>query len=357
MTPRALEVKVIVDPSLAIISRYASWIVVIGYRFPVSVRRLLRFIRKENIDLVHTNTGVILSPGLAAKFAGVPHVWHMRESFREGRPWLWEMYSRYILMVSDKIVAVSNATAEQFSDRTNVVVIHNGFSLDEFTVGPNLRREFRQQFDTAEKDLVTGCVGRIKWGRKGQEHLVQAAHLLKTRGVISKFLVVGSPFPGNEVHLETLKQLARDLDVEDQIIFAGELTDAKPAYASMDIFVLPSAYPEPFGGVVMEAMAMGLPVIATNLGGSLDQVVEGITGFLVPPADANALAAKIELLANDPELRRRMGAAGRKRIAEKFSLSEMVKKIETVYDDVASTEAWREQLAKPRPEPAATTFS
>jgi glycosyltransferase involved in cell wall biosynthesis len=350
-----LGVKVLIDPSLAIISRYSSWLTVMFYRFPVSMWRLVGLIRKQKIDLVHTNTGVILSSGLAAKFAGAPHVWHMRESFREGRPWLWEIYSAYIRMVSDKIVAVSNATAAQFSDRSKVVVIHNGFSLDEFAVGSNVRSEFRQQFNIAEKDLVTGCVGRIKWGRKGQEHLIQAAHLLKGRGVISKFVVVGSPFPGNEIHLERLKQLARDLNVEGQIIFTGELTDAKPGYASMDIFVLPSAYPEPFGGVVMEAMSMGLPVIATNFGGSLDQVVEGVTGFLVPPADPPALAAQIERLARDPELRRKMGAAGRERIVENFSLSDMVKKINNVYASVLSKEAGREGIAKSQPASAATT--
>lgn len=349
-----LGVGVLVDPSLAIISRYSSWFAVMFYRFPVSVRRLVGLIRKQKIDLVHTNTGVILSSGLAAKFAGAPHVWHMRESFREGRPWLWEIYSAYIRMVSDKIVAVSNATAAQFSDRSKVVVIHNGFSLDEFSVGSNVRSEFRQQFNIGEKDLVTGCVGRIKWGRKGQEHLIQAAHLLKARGVISKVVVVGSPFPGNEIHLERLKQLARDLNVEGQIIFTGELTDAKPGYAGMDIFVLPSAYPEPFGGVVMEAMSMGLPVIATNFGGSLDQVVDGVTGFLVSPADPPALASKIELLARDPELRRRMGAAGRERIAENFSLSDMLKKIDNVYASVLSKETRREGIAKPQPASAAT---
>ena len=330
----------LIEPSLAIISRYASWIATIAYRLPLSVRRLFKLIRKENIDLVHTNTGVILAPGLAARLAGVPHVWHFRDSFREAPPWLWKIYSRYIQMMSDRIIAVSNATAAQFSDRSKVVVIHNGFSLDEFAMPSNARSEFRQQRNIGEQDLVTGCVGRIKWGRKGQEHLIQAAHLLKTRSIISKILIVGSPFPGNEIHLERLKELARELDVQDQIVFTGEVTDAKPAYASMDILVLPSAYPEPFGGVVMEAMSMGLPVIATNLGGSLDQVVEGVTGFLVPPADPRALAGRIELLANDPELRRKMGAAGRERIIENFSLSEMVKKIEAVYDSVVPQETF-----------------
>jgi glycosyltransferase involved in cell wall biosynthesis len=349
-----LGVRVIIDPSLAIVSRYSSWIVMIFGRLPISVRRLHKLIRKENIDLVHTNTGVILASGLAAKLAGVPHVWHMRESFREGRVWLWGIYSRYIRIVADRIVAVSNATAAQFSDRSKVVVIHNGFAVGEFTVAPTARNEFRQRLNIGEKDFVTGCVGRIKWGRKGQEHLIQAAHLLKKRGVVLKVLIVGSPFPGNEIHLERLKQLARDLYVEDQIIFTGEVSDAKPAYASMDIFVLPSAYPEPFGGVVMEAMSMGLPVIATNLGGSLDQVLDGVTGFLVPPGDPDSLAARIEVLANDEELRHRMGAAGRDRIAKHFSLSDMVKKIESVYDSVVPQERRPAEVA-PRSAPAATT--
>ena len=154
-----LDVRVLVDPSLAIISRYSSWIIVIGYRFPISVRRLCRFMRKENIDVVHTNTGVILSPGLAAKMAGIPHIWHMRESFRATWPRLWEIYSVYIRMVSDKILAVSNATAAQFSDRRKVIVIHNGFSLDEFAVGSSVGGEFRQRLSVAEK----GLGHRMRW--------------------------------------------------------------------------------------------------------------------------------------------------------------------------------------------------
>ncbi|MEP7016373.1 MAG: glycosyltransferase, partial [Verrucomicrobiota bacterium] len=349
-----LGVRVIIDPSLAIISRYSSWFLTMFYRLPISVRHLLRLIRKESIDLVHTNTGVIIAPGLAARLAGVPHVWHMRESFREARPRLWEIYSKYIRLVADKIIAVSNATAAQFSDRSKVAVIHNGFSVDDFVMPSGTRSEFRRGVNLSENDLVTGCVGRIKWGRKGQEHLIQAANLLKKRGIISKILVVGSPFPGNEIHLERLKQLANDLGVQDQIIYTGEVTDAKPAYTSMDVFVLPSAYPEPFGGVVMEAMSMGLPVIATNLGGSLDQVVEGVTGYLVPPGDPDALAARIEVLAKDPELRRRMGAAGRERIARDFSLSDMVKKVESVYDSVVPMEHPPAEVVA-RSAPAATT--
>jgi glycosyltransferase involved in cell wall biosynthesis len=240
-----------------------------------------------------------------------------------------------MLALSDRIVAVSNATAAQFPNQKNVIVIHNGFSLEEFRVDRvGLRKTFRYQFNIGATDLVIGCVGRIKWERKGQEYLVQAARLLKNAGVRAKCLIVGSPYKGNESHLERLQTLARDTGLQDEIIFVGEISDPRPAYAAMDIFVLPSAQPEPFAGVVMEAMAMRLPVVATAIGGSLDQVSEGVTGFLVPPADPAALAGKIELLANDPELRRIMGEAAIDRMATHFSLANTSKEIARLYESL-----------------------
>jgi glycosyltransferase involved in cell wall biosynthesis len=120
------------------------------------------------------------------------------------------------------------------------------------------------------------------------------------------------------------------------VVFTGELADPRPAYAAMDVLAMTSVQPEPFGGVVSEAMSMGLPVVATNIGGSIDQVVEGVTGLLVAPGDPAALADAIESLMRDPELRRRMGDAARTRIREHFSLAEMTRKVEQVFDDASS---------------------
>lgn len=125
----------------------------------------------------------------------------------------------------------------------------------------------------------------------------------------------------------------RELGLGDDVVFTGELADTRPAYAAMDIFVLPSAQPEPFGGVVMEAMCMGLPVIATNIGGSVEQVADGETGFLIPAGDVGALADKLELLLRDADLRKRFGEAGRRRVAERFTLEGMVEKITRVYEE------------------------
>jgi glycosyltransferase involved in cell wall biosynthesis len=331
----ALGAEVVVDPGLTIITRSAfrsSALWKLLLTFPASVARVRRLIVRQKINLVHTNTGVILSPALAAKLAGVPHLWHVRDSFLEFRS-LWKFYRHYITALSLRVLCVSQAIAGQFPGAPNVVVIHNGLPLEEFDVNiAELRRQFRAAHRLGD-ELVVGCVGRIKLVRKGQEVLVQAAAWLKQRGLRAKYLIVGTPSPGNEEHGQRLRQAIQALGLEEDVVFTGELADVRPAYAAMDVFVLPSAQPEPFGGVVLEAMAMGVPVIATALGGSLDQVEDGRTGFLVPPSDATALGEKLALLLQDEERRTALGRAGRQRLANCFTLEQMFDKIESVYHE------------------------
>ena len=112
------------------------------------------------------------------------------------------------------------------------------------------------------------------------------------------------------------------------------MLDSMTASASMNVFVLPSAQPEPFGGVVLEAMALELPVVATALGGSIEQVVEGVTGFLVAPADPKAIADRLEKLAQSPALCQQFGHAGRERIQTVLSLDRAVVGIEAAYTEL-----------------------
>jgi glycosyltransferase involved in cell wall biosynthesis len=166
---------------------------------------------------------------------------------------------------------------------------------------------------------------------------VRAAGLLKERGIEARYLIVGSPAPGCEDHLEKIRELIAERDLDDHVIFTGELEDTRPAYAAMELFVLPSAQPEPFGGVVMEAMAMGVPVVATNIGGSPDQVAEGETGLLVPPKDPEALADAIQQLIESPDLRARMSSAGPERIKTHFALSDKIARLQQVYRELLQT--------------------
>ncbi len=332
---RAESVRVIVYPALSVIDRavFKSWrLPFFLLDIPRSILGIRAILKREKIDLVHTNTGVILSTGAAARLAGVPHVWHIRDWFQEFAGF-WRFYEKWMRAFSTRIIAVSGPIAEQFTDRAKVCVIHNGFDAEEFALADaNAGGAFREKYALGEA-LVVGCVGRIKLQRKGQEIFLRAAGMLKQRGLRAKWLVVGAPFAGNESHLEALHDIVRENDLLDDVIFTGELPDPRPAYAAMDIFVLPSAQPEPFGGVVMEAMCMGVPVIATNIGGSIEQVADGESGCLVPPNDPVALADKLELLLRDETLRKFFGEAGRRRISEKFTLNGMVEKIVGVYEE------------------------
>ncbi len=125
-------IEVILHPRLSIISRlkFRSWkIIPFFLNCPVSVFYLWRLIRRKNVVLVYTNTGVIISPFLAARLARVPHVCHIRESFQEFRR-VWPPYSRFITGFSARVIAVSNAIARQFDFRSNAVVVHDGFSRE-----------------------------------------------------------------------------------------------------------------------------------------------------------------------------------------------------------------------------------
>ncbi len=329
----ALGVEVVFHPRLSVMTRrvFRSWRILIFFlEFPVSVFFLWWLIRRRKIDLVHTNTGVMVSPGLAAKLAGVPHLWHIRDWFQEFRQ-IWKPYSNYILWCSDAVIAISQAVAGQFHKNSKISVVYDGFASEEFySNDAEAGRRLRQQYGLGT-DFVVGCVGKIKFRRKGQEVLVRAAAILKARGLHPKVLIVGAVFPGNEGHLVALKDMIQQLGLEDDVVLTGELTDVKPAYMAMNVLVLPSAQPEPLGDVMMEAMAMKVPVIATNIGGPPEVVQDGIMGFLVPPADPDALADKIELLMNNPQLTERLGQAGPNRVAERFSMGEMMRKIEAIY--------------------------
>lgn len=326
-------IEVILHPRLTFITRpvFYSWkIVPFFLNWPISALYLWGLILRRRIELVHTNTGVILSPAIAARLAGAPHFWHVREWFQEFES-VWKAFSWYIRTFSRKVIAISNAVASQFEPRDKVVVIHDAFSCADSAVPmPQLRAEFRARY-RLDDEFVVGVVGRIKLVRKGQEVLVQATALLKQRGLRIKALIVGAPFPGNEVHLDQIQAMVRELDVSAEVLFTGEMADPRPAYAAMDVMAMTSAQPEPFGGVVSEAMSLGLPVIATNIGGSLDQVVEGVTGLLVPPSDPAALADAIARLMADPALCQRMGAAAAERVRTEFSAEKMAGKIEALF--------------------------
>lgn len=329
---------VIIDTHLAIISREQLKgrlnKSLFGFKIIRSILRLHKQIKINNPDIVHTMTAVIPASGIASKLAQKPNIWHVRETFVEF-PGLWKYYQNFIRSYSSQIICVSTPVAKQFNQwgkDERIQVIHNGFPLEEFQpVEPERINRFREQFSLPKENILIGVVGRIKFHRKGQEIFIRAAALLKDKYQNVKFLCIGSPFPGNEEHLEQLIQLISSLGMEKQVVYTGDVADIKAAIASLDILVLPSVQPEPFGGVVIEAMALHKCVIATNVGGSIEQVENHYTGLLVKPGNETMLASAMDQLLCNESLRVSMGEHGFQRYLELFEFEVFYKKILDVY--------------------------
>ena len=340
-TLQAHGVDVVIQTDLPVIERdqvkHIPGLMKLAINIISSTVSLLALIRMFQPHLVHTITAVILSPGLAAKLRGVPHVWHIRESFGEFGSW-WKYYQSYISWLSSAIVCVSMPVAEQFRSSVGakkIKVIHNGFPSAEFEpVGSERIKAFKSRFAVDKAEALVGVVGRIKLLRKGQEVFVEAASLLQDRFPAVRFLCIGSPFPGNESHLENLKKLIRERGLCDYVFCTGDVEDIKAAISALDILVLSSVQPEPFGGTVIEAMALSRPVVATSTGGSIEQVVDGVTGLLVEPGDSKSMAAGIEKLLESPDLRRIFGENGRARFLEKFEFQQFYQRILELYGQV-----------------------
>ncbi|WP_170834915.1 glycosyltransferase [Terriglobus roseus] len=306
---RSSGVQVHIQPGISIVDRArmrTAWgVVSFAVSTPLSVLRLAWLIGRLRIDVVHTNTVVMPTPAFAAYLMGVPHVWHVREILSEFEAF-WRPFQHVVTGLSNSVIAVSQSVRQQFLPglQHQVTVIYDGLGDEAATVNEAYRTALRERF--CADALLVGVVGRIKFHRKGQEILVQAVSLLKGKYPEARFLVVGSPPPRSPDELGRLSALMEECGVRERFTLLGEIDDPASLFAALDITVVPSVHPEPFGCVVIEAMAVGTPVIGSDCGGIAEQIVDGQTGLLFKPGDAAALAIALDRMLSDADLRYRM---------------------------------------------------
>jgi glycosyltransferase involved in cell wall biosynthesis len=314
-----------------------------SFRLKYIVSTLLRFIRnlifirkiilKYDIHIIHTNSGVVPAPAMAARITARKHIWHIREWFGDFKRF-WPFYSAYITRFSDKVVCVSKTMADQFHEHKKVMSIYNGFEIPRISAEVSIPEGLQQSLNQAE--LVLGCTSRIRLIRKGQEYLIEAIGIVsqRTRKNIQAILI-GDYVPGYEWQKENITALIEKYQLEDRIHFLGHLTNPIPYYKLFDVFVLPSGEPEPFGGVIMEAMSLGLPVIGSNAGGTTEQIANNQNGYLFDNKNAEDLANRIELFLNDPSSIKLFGNCSRERIEKYFSLDLHVENILRLYEEIS----------------------
>lgn len=335
-------VEVLVRPGLSLLDRRefntVRGLLALPFRVIGSTHFLRNVIRRFQPDVVHSNTAtVFLCGGLAARLAGLPHVWHVREDFGDFAS-LWKIYRPLITALADRIICVSAFATGQFNCGTmsqKIQVLHNGFPQGEFeTVSPDRVAKFLDAFHL-EGHPVVALIGRINTYRKGQLVFLEAAHRLAASHPNTRFLLVGSPFPGNESHLTEVRRRIHELGLCESVVYTGDVADIQAVYQASDIVVQASGMPEGFGGVVIEAMAYGKPVVGTRLGGTVEQIADGETGILVEPNHPAAMAAAIARLLDDPALRQQLGDAARRRFIDRFEFEPFYAKMMAMYRELA----------------------
>ena len=298
---------------------------------PARYCRTARIIREWQPHIVH---GAIIEGYTLAcvsrLLAKTPLVIMEETSAPTTRGWKAHLLTRTMAGIADHVIAVSPAVHDYLRglgvSENKLSLIVNGARAPR-PVAPQERSAVRSRLGFKDEDVVVGCVCRIDDAVKRLSDLILAVTLLAEEFPHLRLLVVGD---GPDLRKLT-QEVAASPVIADRVVFVGGKEDVAPFYAQMDVFALASAT-ESFGLVLAEAMCCGLPVVATRVGGIPSVVEEGKTGVLVPPRSPHALADGIRLLLVDPDLRLKLGVAGRLRYRERFTEERYVAEVEELYE-------------------------
>lgn len=295
-----------------------------------AVARLRAFLRHERADILHTHTHFSLNvvgrlAGRAAGASVIAHM-HIENVFRDAP------------VARRAQVALDNGTARlcrwivAVSDATRATLVAQGYPPDRtLTIRNGI--EIGEPAQSAHVEPAPAGPVLLEVGRlcevKGQRELIEALSRL-TRNDVT-LLLAGEDVESAGAYRHALERRARDLGVADRVRFLGRRDDVPGLLAAADVLVLPS-WIEGLPLVVLEAMAAGVPVVATSVGGTPEAVVDGETGLLVPSRDVDALAGAIDALLSDPERAQRLGAAGRRRARERFDADAAAQRVVGLYD-------------------------
>jgi len=289
--------------------------------------RLTQFLRDEKPDLVHCHSrrGADILGGVAASFADVPAVVSRRVDNTELRLVAGLRYRPF-----RKVIAISEAIAEVLRDHgidaNRIEVIRSAVDSEAFRGTPDCT-PFFAELGIPDDTFTIAAAGQLI-PRKGHSFLLEAANELRHTHPGFRLVIFGEGYLGNQ-----LRAQAAALHLGDHVQFAGYRNDLDRFIGCFDLFVHPSSA-EGLGVAALKAAAAGLAVVGCNAGGMRESVVDGKTGILVEPENADALRAAIASLMDDDEMRARMGAAGRERMQKEFSIATMADRHVALYESL-----------------------
>lgn len=295
---------------------------------PRSLNELARRLRRDRVDIVHTHMYRCNTSGtVAARLAGVKAVISNVHNVNEWDSPKQLLVDRLLARCKDKIIAVSEGVRQNYLDRTRicpakVITIHNGVDLKPFqdaVFEPALAAELGVE----EGERVVAVFARLVEQKRHVDFLAMAADVLKVLPNV-KFLIAGKGKLRSE-----LEQKAAELGISRQVIFAGHRDDVPRLLALTDVVVMCSEK-EGFSNSVLEAMAAGVPVVATDVGGNAEALVDFESGFIVPPRRPDVLTKKVLALLTDQVLHKSISSKAQDR-ASLFSIERMCEKTDRLY--------------------------
>ena len=305
-------------------------------QFPMSYVRAKRYFAGVRPDIVHLNTSTLTAAALAAKRCGARVVWHIREPLQSGYFGIRRsIIRRIIARTSDAILPICRYDASQLIQTPNIEVVYNFIDFAQFSSEID-GEEIRTELKAAPGAVVVLMLGGVNPIKGTAEFVTAALKVLETgKNVI--FIVAGPVPPASfRNRLNGLSVYAKRLssaipeERKAAIRLIGIRSDVPKLLAASDILCFPSTVPH-FARPVIEASAMQVPVIASDLGGPQELVVHEETGLLVPACDTDALASALIRLIDDPDLRKRFGRAGRVLAKEKFDAEKNTRQVIGVY--------------------------
>lgn len=282
---------------------------------------------RERVDLVHINNGTHnLEANLISLLFAKSRIVHIHGVGQVGT--LEKLFLRAVPKVIVISEFVKSSMAEAGIPEDQMLTIVNPVLPD--VVPSGARERVRKKYGLGSDAVIFGIFGRVvEW--KGQKEFLQAAELVLKAVPHARALIIGDASDGDDHYLRELHQFATECGIQERVIFTGYVSNVAELYAAMDVVVHTSVEPEPFGLVITEAMAYGVPVVASTLGAPREIIHDGVDGFLVHPGDTEKLASTIiDLLKND-ELRKRMGALAKQEVITRYDANTFARAFEQIY--------------------------
>ena len=304
-----------------------------GYFQPFSILKLTSFFRKNKFDVIVCHYGRDLWTVIPAKKITeyIPLILVKHIGTQKAKK---DLFHRFLYKNVNSIVANSNVIFDNILkthpvSEDQVKLIHLGIDQKKFYLNEEFRVSARSEFGIANDEFVIGITGRLqRW--KGYFEFLDTAAVLTRKYPKIKFMAIGGATVGEDTEAEEIKKKAANLNLRDRLIFTGFRNDVPRLLNALDLFVFPS-YAEAYGLALLEAMAVDLPVVASNCDGVLDIVENEVTGLLISSRKSESLIQAVERLYCDDELRESIAQRGHVQYVKKFTSEIMLDKLEDLY--------------------------